>query len=520
MKKSKKAIAVILAAFALTTLSGCGKDYGSKIEPRAEVNRTYEKIDPSPAVTPTSYDMKLKLDTQDDRLNEQVSISVLNKTDAPVDTVYLRYYPMGYAGYLIEALPNSAEANKDKEAKIESIRLEGLDKELPVEYLMDNTVIKIDFSGDVIEPGESEKILVDAWTDIPDTHDRFGMVRNEKGKLYLLTFCYPYVECSSEGMWQIDPPIYLAGDGENRNPDFADYHIEIEMPDDYTVASAGAVTDEGGTTSIDLKNISDLALAVSNFMDVDTFEAQGTTVRNYYLKAGKEEAYRAVSKQTVLDAFDFYTKLLGQYSRDEFTMIQGVAGMEHSGLAFVGGLSYLNNQNDDMNGLQRNIAHELGHSWFYDSVRNNEFREGWIDEGITSYLASDELLYRDLESYKTEKKYGADGSLEFYTKARDEVRSKSEADFLKGLDHCYLNEPWNVYPDGSNAGSKEYSYAPIFLHHAKEIMGQDAFYEFLSEVYRTYTNKIVHTEDILAILRSHDNSREMNDLIAFFFKEN
>ena len=72
------------------------------------------------------------------------------------------------------------------------------------------------------------------------------------------------------------------------------------------------------------------------------------------------------------------------------------------------------------------------HSWFYDSVRNNEFREGWIDEGITSYLASDELLYQDLESYKTEKQYGADGSREVYTNARNEVRSKSEADFLKG----------------------------------------------------------------------------------------
>ena len=160
------------------------------------------------------------------------------------------------------------------------------------------------------------------------------------------------------------------------------------MPEDYTAASAGTITAQNGITSIELKNISDFAMAVSNFMDVETFEAQGTTVRNFYLKAGKEEAYRAVSKQTVLDAFDFYTKLLGQYSRDEFTMVQGVAGMEHSGLAFVDGLSYLNNQNDDMNGLQRNIAHELGHSWFYDSVRNNEFREGWIDEGITSYLAS------------------------------------------------------------------------------------------------------------------------------------
>jgi hypothetical protein len=200
-------------------------------------------------------------------------------------------------------------------------------------------------------------------------------------------------------------------------------------------------------------------------------------------------------------------------------MVQGVAGMEHSGLAFVDGLSYLNNQNDDMNGLQRNIAHELGHSWFYDSVRNNEFREGWIDEGITSYLASDELLYQDLESYKTEKQYGADGSREVYTNARNEVRSKSEADFLKGLDHCYLNEPWDVVPEGSNAGSKEYSYAPIFLYHAKEIMGEEAFYGFLSEVYRTYTNKVVHSEEILIILRSHNDSKEMNDLIAFYFKE-
>ena len=520
MRESKKIIAIILAAFTLTALSGCAKDYGSNIEPRAEVNRTYEKIVPAPAVIATSYDISMKLDTQNDRLYEQVGIDILNDTDRAVDTVYLRYYPMGYAGYLTEARPNSAEANKDKKAEVRSVRLEGTGKELPLEYLMDNTVIKIDCSGDAIEPGESGKVLVDAWTDIPDVHDRFGMVRNDKGKLYLLTFCYPYVECSSEGMWQIDPPIYLAGDGENRNPDIADYHVEIEMPEDYTVASAGTITGQGGITSIELKNISDLALAVSNFMDVETFEAQGTTVRNYYLKAGKEEAYRAVSKQTVLDAFDFYTKLLGQYARDEFTMIQGVSGMEHSGLAFVDGLSYLNDQNDDMNGLQRNIAHELGHSWFYDSVRNNEFREGWIDEGITSYLASDEMLYRDLESYKTEKENGSDGSLEVYTNARNDVRSKTEANVLKGLDHCYLNEPWNVFPDGSNAGSKEYVYAPIFLYHAKEIMGEEAFHEFLSEVYQTYTNKIVHTEDILAILRSHNDSKEMNDLIAFYFKEN
>ena len=74
-----------------------------------------------------------------------------------------------------------------------------------------------------------------------------GSFRDE-GKLYLLSFCFPYVECSSEGMWQIDPPIYLAGDGENRNPAIADYHVKIEMPEDYTAASAGTITAQNGIT--------------------------------------------------------------------------------------------------------------------------------------------------------------------------------------------------------------------------------------------------------------------------------
>ena len=184
------------------------------------------------------------------------------------------------------------------------------------------------------------------------------------------------------------------------------------------------------------------------------------------------------------------------------------------------GLLYLNEQDDELNALQRNIAHEVGHSWFYDSVRNNEYCEGWIDEGITSYLASDELLYLDLESYKTQKEYGSDGLLESYTKVRDKRRGIDEKDFLKGLDHCYLNEPWDVYPEGSVTSDKEYVYAPIFLYHTKEIMGEEAFYGFLSEVYRTYTNKIVHSEDILKILRLYNDSKELNDLIAFYFKEN
>jgi hypothetical protein len=69
----------------------------------------------------------------------------------------------------------------------------------------------------------------------------------------------------------------------------------------------------------------------------------------------------------------------------------------------------------------------------------------------------------------------------------------------------------------SDPGDKEYIYAPVFLGHAKEIMGEEAFNSFLREVYQTYAMKIVHSGEILKILRKYDNSSKMNELIAFYF---
>lgn len=240
----KRSIIGIFAIAAGAMLAACGLGTTARTQP-VEVNRTYEKIDPSPAVEAPSYDLNLKIDTENDRITEVVRIDIQNNTDVSVDSVYLRYYPMGYFGYLCEARPDVAEANKDKKAEITAIRFDGTDKDLSAEY----------------------------------------------------------------------------------------------------------------------------------FMDEDTFETQGVTIRSYYLKAGKPEAYREITKQVIKDGFEFFTELLGRYPRAEYTMIQGVDGMEHSGLAFVDGKTFLNSEDEIMNKLQRNIVHEVGHSWFYDAVGNNEYRE-------------------------------------------------------------------------------------------------------------------------------------------------
>lgn len=520
MKRTVKVFAMILAAALMLTALPV-KEAGAEPERPVEVNRTYEKIDPSPAATVVSYDLSLKLDTQNDRLTESVKAELQNNTDAAVETLFLRFYPMGYCGYLTEVYPGTADTNKEKKAGITGIRFDGSDQELTPEYLMDGTCVMIPLGDKAMAPGERRTLVIEAWTDIPDAENRFGMIRHEQGKTYLLSFCFPYVECSSEGMWQVDPPIYLAGEGENRNPDLKDYHVEIEVPEGFTVASAGTLTSGNGIVSIDLKKARDFAMAVSDFMDVDTFEVRGITIRNYYLKAGAVDAYREISKQSATDAVEFYTDWLGEYPRKEFVMVQGVAGMEHSGLFFLEGQSFLRNEPAERyNGLQRNIAHEIGHAWFYDKVGNSEFREGWIDEGICSYIASDDLLYNNLESYRTVGKYDPTWTMERYTQSRDQVLAMRESDLKKDHDHLYLNEIWTVYPDGLDQGLKEYTYAPIFLRHAKEMMGADAFRGFLHDVCETGAMKTIHTGEILKILRSYNDTPEMNELLAFYFDEN
>ena len=123
-------------------------------------------------------------------------------------------------------------------------------------------------------------------------------------------------------------------------------------------------------------------------------------------------------------------------------MVQSVAGMEHSGFFFLEGQSFLRNEPAERyNGLQRNIAHETGHTWFYDTVGNSEFREGWIDEGICSHIASDELLYNNLESYKTVV-FLFEGSKArrnfFWNKSSDCLKGNSRPALIKGLCNHFI----------------------------------------------------------------------------------
>lgn len=88
-----KCVTGLFAIAAVMMLSGFEAGNFPEPVPPVVVNRTYEKVAPSPAVVADFYDLSLTLDTENDRLIEKVSMDIQNNTDSLADTVYLRYNP-------------------------------------------------------------------------------------------------------------------------------------------------------------------------------------------------------------------------------------------------------------------------------------------------------------------------------------------------------------------------------------------------------------------------------------------
>ena len=472
-------------------------------------------------VSVLTYDMDLKLDTENDLLDEVVRMELKNNGSSDVDTVYLRYYPNGYVPFLKASFPDENKGI-NLASEITSVVIAGTDKKLSLEYGWDNTSVKVSLDGESIPAGGTMELVVNAWTNIPSGTSRFGLASWDEGKLYHLVFCYPYLEYNKDG-WYLDPPRYSLL--ENRNPMTADYHVTIEAPEEYLIAGPGKITRDGEKTTIEADDLRNLALFASDCMGVDEFELNGVRISNYYLKTDGENEYREFSKQFLTDAFDNLTEMAGAYGRSEFALVEGTKNMEYSGISEVSGRGFYEYDPSRFDGVYENTLHEVAHQWFFGGVGNYEYREGWIDESFTQFL-EEEIMCRETKSAEMIKEEYEDADIgKAYYDKRADKRTELKQD-IEQIDRFPLNNidenPLKTYRGSEvtgdmNPGYREYDYGPLFLSQAEDIMGEEEFYSFVKDVYSTYNFHVADTQGVLEILKNHNNSKEMNDLISLYF---
>jgi hypothetical protein len=132
-------------------------------------------------------------------------------------------------------------------------------------------------------------------------------------------------------------------------------------------------------------NVHDFAIFADKDFIVDTDSCQLPSgkiieVQTYYTP--EHEKNWKQSLQYLKDAVRFYSSEIGEYPYNVISAVQGPQ-------SFGGGMEYptITILSPSISGkqLDRVIAHEAGHNWFYGILASNEREHPWMDEGINSF---------------------------------------------------------------------------------------------------------------------------------------
>lgn len=515
MKEHKKRIYLYIIAIILVLVF----IWGITKKPHEEKTNTSTNISTTETdkkcIDAVAYEMELWLDTSKNCLTEKVTAEIKNHTEKTVSELCIRDMTPEILKYCEE---NCSIDNKHLKTQIISISPKDSDKPLAYKFGNNKSILYVQLDDqNSIEPNETAYITIQLETDIPNRGDRFGYRETENGKLYALSFCFPYLADNDNGEWILDP---FFDDGESRSNDLANYSVVFHAPDNYEVAISGNEKHENGTIISTAENMRDFAIVACDFMKKETFEVEGIQVNNYYLAGEHADEYKKITKAVASDSISIFTEQIGNYPYKELDIVPclfgfGYGGMEYPGLIMANASSYFDGPFRDAISLEDKISHEIAHQWFYASVGNREYQEGWLDESFATLLERDIYGLADCDAHKVVKTFEPN-----YPGLKDKENVRAEIiEYARDLyQDIHLNVPPNEYPEEQSYGTAEYEGGYAFLQELRLLLGNDRFMDFLRDYYKEFYMKSVTTNELLDFVKKYNNSDKLNEIINFYFR--
>ena len=134
----------------------------------------------------------------------------------------------------------------------------------------------------------------------------------------------------------------------------------------------------------------------------------------------------------------------------------------------------------------------------YGIIGNDEIEEGWIDEGLTTFMTA----YYDL-AYGNEKayKYAISGLL---------IKMKS----FDGKDNVQMIKSAKDFTNWRDYGAAAYSKPALMASTLYDTYGEEAFLLFVSTLYDEYKFKIMKQDDYIKIAKKYLVKMWMSFLIS------
>jgi aminopeptidase N len=186
---------------------------------------------------------------------------------------------------------------------------------------------------------------------------------------------------------------------------------------------------------------------------------------------------------TAITAFELFSDLYGPYPYNRLVIVEGAFpdGMEFTGLVFVGGEWFRLFDGDPASYLTLITAHEIAHQWWYARVANDQSREPWLDEALSTYS---EYIY--LQEYYPDL---ADWWWAFRVDGYSPQGYVDSTVYEFSTARAYINA---VYLRGAQ-----------LLHAIRQNIGGETFFQWLSDYASQMNGKIATAADLWGALPDH-----------------
>jgi hypothetical protein len=266
------------------------------------------------------------------------------------------------------------------------------------------------------------------------------------------------------------------------------YHAFVTAPSEWAVASGGAEigqTRQGKRTTTEIVTgpVREFAFAVGRFDSLET-EAAGVTVRVLYRRDGRvpADAVRKI-RQRAVQSLATTTDRYGPYPYRALSFCVLEADRGYSDAREYPGFVLMLLDHGYSPTTHEDVAHEVGHQWFYGMVGNDIYRDPWLDEALAQYTTFVVMQQWD----------GGDLANRYFN---------SEIAALAARARFGLGRSVSQYPGWGSYYASVYGKGGLFIATLRRQLGDKDFFAGLQQYVKRNRYGIAHPDDLRQALEA------------------
>ncbi|KPL01009.1 MAG: hypothetical protein AMJ91_02115 [candidate division Zixibacteria bacterium SM23_73_3] len=441
-----------------------------------------------------SYEIDVKLDTQEKKLGGKEILTFINTSHKSIDTLFLHLYPNAFQSNTTTLMKESDFSDRIKRRpkyrgfmKIEMVGI-SLGSDLTDKKIIDETIMKLPLPNS-LPPRGKIKLEIGFEVELPRIFVRMGYY----GEDFMISQWFPKMAVLGEdGNWNAHQYHFNGEFFAN----FGTYDVSITVPLEYVIGATGCLvkeyknTDSTKTLVFRAEDVHDFAWAASPDYQLSKRVVDGIEV-NFFYKPEHEKAMDRIMDDAEF-ALKYYNSCFGKYHYNHFTMVDTKIGLGGGAMEYPTLITIFPSRvpPENIRADALIVFHEIAHQWWYGMVASNEFEEAWLDEGFAVYSQRRALEERFGKRANLIDLWGIKLSdldftrLSYFLDLQSDPIVKNSWEFRN-----YLSYRANVYSKTS-----------LILETLRNYLGEERMDEFLKEYFRRYKFKHPKTQDFIQVV--------------------